>query len=394
MMRALIVGGGIAGPALGVALARAGIGSHLVEARPEPGAGGAFLALAPNGVNALAALRLDGVVVAAGGIELPEIRFCNAAGRRIGHLDNSDAPQRYGAQTHLVRRVRLHEQLLLAARSAGVQVSLGSRLVEITEGPGGVVATLDDGSTHTADVLLGADGVRSTVRRLVLPDAPDPSYTGVLDAGAWTPVDLPDTGGQRMVWGHRAFFGYTVHDGTAYWFSNLARDREPARGELDTVDGAEWLRTLRELHSQDPLPVPQILAAAHESLGLWAVYDLGTLPTWHTARVCLLGDAAHAASPSAGQGASLALEDAAVLARCLRDLPDPAAAFSTFERLRRPRAEQVVALGRRIGDRKIPSRGRGWVRDRMLPSFLRIGATQAAAQYGYRIDWDASVALG
>ncbi|HXV92266.1 MAG TPA: NAD(P)/FAD-dependent oxidoreductase, partial [Pseudonocardia sp.] len=296
-MTVLIAGCGIAGPALGAALARAGIGSHVIEAHAAGEAqAGAFLALAPNGINALRAVGLGDVVAEAGGVPVPDMRFLNARGREIGRLDGGDFARTYGADTHLVRRGALHEQLRDAARAAGVATTFGARITGITEGPGSVSAHLDTGETVEGEVLLGCDGVHSTVRRLAFPDAPVPRYTGVLDCGAWTPVDLPDTRGQRMVWGRRAFFGYVVHDRTAYWFSNVPRGDEPARGEPATLDAGAWIRTLRALHADDPYPVPQILAAADAALGVWPVYDLGPLPTWHTDRVCLLGDAAHAAS--------------------------------------------------------------------------------------------------
>src|SRR3989337_2760668 len=101
-MKVLIIGGGIAGTAAGVALARAGISAHIVEGRPEHQAsGGAFLAIAPNGINALATLGLGDLVHRAAGIPVPEIQFYNAHGRQVGHLDARDAEQNYGASTYL-----------------------------------------------------------------------------------------------------------------------------------------------------------------------------------------------------------------------------------------------------------------------------------------------------
>jgi 2-polyprenyl-6-methoxyphenol hydroxylase-like FAD-dependent oxidoreductase len=360
-MKVLIIGGGIAGTAVGVALARAGISARIVEGRPErQAAGGAFLALAPNGINALATLGLGDLVHRAAGIPVPEIRFYNSHGHQAGHLDARDAEQVYGASTYLVKRGVLEQELLAATRSADVAVTTGTRLVELQQGDNDVTAILDDGSAITADLLLGCDGVHSVVRKLALPSGPRARYTGVLDCGAWTAIDtLPDTHGQRMVWGQQAFFGYAAHQGTTYWFSKIAEDVEPSPGELDTLDGSSVLAQLRELHAADPAPVPQILAAAESVIGAWPIYDLPDLPTWHHHRICLLGNAADAASPSAGQGASLALEDAAVLAKCLRDLDTPQSAFTRFEQLRKPRADAIVAMGRRIGDRKIPSPGPG-----------------------------------
>jgi 2-polyprenyl-6-methoxyphenol hydroxylase-like FAD-dependent oxidoreductase len=388
----VIAGGGIAGPALGVALAKAGLGSTILEARPEGAAGGAFLNLAPNGINALAAIGLGDVVERAGGVPLTGIRFRNAAGREVGHLDGRDEVARFGARNHLVRRDRLHQVLEDAARAAGVEVRRGAEVASIEEHGDGVRVGLADGTAVDADVLLGADGVHSAVRRLAFPDAPRPAYTGILNAGAWTPIDLPDTPEQQLVFGRRAFFGYVVHRGVAYWFSNVARRDDPTEGDRSAVDPSTWLPHIRELHAEDPDPVPAILAAATGVAGVWPVHDVAELPTWHRGRIGLLGDAAHATSPNAGQGASLALEDAVVLAACLRDVPDPAAALRAFESLRKDRAEKIVELSRRLGRSKVPSRLGAWFRDRTLPFFLRAGAAETVEKYGYRVDFDAPVA--
>lgn len=109
--------------------------------------------------------------------------------------------------------------------------------------------------------------------------------------------------------------------------------------------------------------------------------------------VCLIGDAAHAVGPHVGQGASLALEDAFVLAKCLRDIPQASSAFSAFERLRRSRVEPILKQSRRTGQQKAPT---GWlgrrIRDLILPIFLKSGARAANELYGYALDWEKRVA--
>ncbi|BCJ64720.1 FAD-dependent monooxygenase [Polymorphospora rubra] len=386
-MKILIVGGGIAGSALALALHRAGLTGEVAEARPDTGdTGGAFLTLAPNGVNALRALGLGDVPAAAGGFELSGLDFRNARGRRIGELPGEHDQQRYGARGVVLRRSRLRAALVDRARAAGVAYTFDARLERLDEHTGGVRAVFADGRVVDADIVIGADGVWSTVRRLTWPDAPTPAYTGIVDCGGWTAMSLPDTARQQMVFGRRAFFGYAAHDGLVYWFTNVPHRREPRRGELDRLDQARWMADIRALHDGDPAPVPAILAAAESSLGAWPVYDLRSLDAWHTSRVCLVGDAAHAASPSSGQGASLAVEDAAVLAGCLRDRAEPVVAFDDFVTRRRDRAEAIVRMGRRIGDRKITSAAGNLFRDLMLPTFLKMGAKAGQEQYAYRVD--------
>ncbi|WP_268903559.1 FAD-dependent oxidoreductase [Herbidospora solisilvae] len=121
-------------------------------------------------------------------------------------------------------------------------------------------------------------------------------------------------------------------------------------------------------------------------------FDLPTVPKWSNSRMVIVGDAAHATSPSSGQGASMAIEDAVVLARCLRDhdVPD---AFAVYERLRRARVERIVAQGKRNGDGKAPGPVGAYLRDLFLPVVLRQVAKRGSLSwmYDHRIAWDESV---
>lgn len=384
-MKMLIVGGGIAGATLAVALRRAGLEATIVEARASHvDTGGAFLTLAPNGVNALRGLGLGDVPAAAGGFEVSGLDFFNARGRRIAQLAGEDDLRRYGARSVVLRRAKLHTELTDRALACGAQVHFNARLVDLRPRRDGIVAVLADGRELDTDAVIGADGIWSAVRRRTWPEAPRPAYTGIVDCGGWTEIDLPDTARQQMYFGKRAFFGYTVKDRLAYWFTNRPRADEPDAGELDALDQAGWMADVRRLHEDDPEPVQAILRAADHSIGAWPIYDLPILPSWHTDRVCIMGDAAHAVSPSTGQGASLAIEDAAVLARWLHARPDPASAFAGFATERHARAAQIVQFGRRIGDRKNASAAGSLFRDLTLSAFLRMGARATADQYGYR----------
>src|SRR5690606_26280094 len=149
-----------------------------------------------------------------------------------------------------------------AARAAGVEVRRDAKVISVDGRDDGVTVGLADGTSIEGDVLLGADGIHSAVRRLVFPDAPCPAYTGLLNTGGWVEVDLPDTPEQHLVFGRRALWGYVVHDGIAYWFSNVARRDDPTDRGQSPIDASQWLPHVRGLHADDPAPVGAILAAA------------------------------------------------------------------------------------------------------------------------------------
>jgi FAD-dependent urate hydroxylase len=123
------------------------------------------------------------------------------------------------------------------------------------------------------------------------------------------------------------------------------------------------------------------------------IHSVPHLPVWHHDRMVVIGDAAHAPTPTSGQGASLAVEDAVVVAKCLRDLPDPQQAFARFEALRRPRVERIIKVAARINSSKAAGPVARVVRDALLPVILRLttNSKQANQQYRYHIDWDTPV---
>jgi 2-polyprenyl-6-methoxyphenol hydroxylase-like FAD-dependent oxidoreductase len=382
----LIIGGGIAGPALGIAFRRAGIDSVVYESSPSSrDNAGTFLNLAPNGLNALRALDLTERVTDLG-FRNDLLVFHTETGRVL-----AEAP--VGGVT--IMRGALSRALRDAAVEAGVRFEFGKALAAVAQQAEGVVATFADGTTANGRLLIGADGIHSRTRASIMPDAPKPVYTGIINLGGVVHTDLPATGtAMHMIFGHRSFFGYAVRpSGETYWFSNYAQLQEPARGELESVDAAEYQQRLLALHRDDPPEVTHILQAIGEGIGTYAVYDIPSLPRWHSGSVCLIGDSAHAVGPHVGQGASLALEDAFVLAKCLRDLPDAPAAFAAFERLRRERVERVLKQSRQTGEQKAPT---GWlgrkIRDLILPTFLRKGVQATEWMYSYPFNWDERIA--
>lgn len=395
-VHAMIMGGGIAGPATAMALQRAGIDATVYEAYDRTADGvGAFLTLAVNGLDALRLLGLDDHVTRLG-IDTPRITLRNGAGRPLATFANG--PRRPdGTVSSTLRRADLYVALRDEAVRRGVEVRYGKRLVDARSEADGVVAWFADGSSARGDLLIGADGLRSQVRRVIDPSAPPARYVGLLNTGGFTrgvEVDAPP-GDMQMVFGRRCFFGYLpAPDGSVWWFANPPRAEEPADGELAASTEA-WRAELVALLEADAGPAAELVRRAHELLPAWPTHDLPSVPTWHRGRMVIVGDAAHATSPSSGQGASMALEDAVVLAKALRDGPDVPGAFAAYEQQRRARVERVVAHGKRTGDHKAPGPLGRVVRDLFirvaLPLQSRLAPRSLAWLYDHRIDWDEPV---
>lgn len=386
--RVLIIGGGVAGPALALFLKKAGIPCALYEAYPFMQGVGGGLGLAPNGMKVLAALGLADTLKKRA-TTIREIIFKNAAGSVLARLPLD--PDEYGQPMMAMSRALLFETLSEELRRQRIPTCYERRLVRVEEHDARVLAHFENGSSAEGDLLVGADGVRSTVRRHLLPDA-RADYTGLTGVGGFVPLSqLPALRPESMtfVFGRNGFFGYSGADsGTAMWWSNLFRDREYSREELDHLDIEAIKRELLTRFGDYHPPIAALIAGTSHLLRL-NVYDIRSLPTWHRGRVVLIGDAAHTVSPNAGQGASLALEDAMYLAKVLRDSSDYEEAFARFERDRKPRAERVVAEGRRRGeDKRIVGPVQQKIRELMIRMFVGLfGKNSDRWLYEYTIDW-------
>jgi FAD-dependent urate hydroxylase len=394
MRTALVIGAGIAGPVAAVALRRAGITATVYEAHEGTADElGAFLTLQVNGIDALRTLGIGDVVTGIG-FRTPRMRFRSGTGKFLGEVSTGTAlPD--GTVGVTLRRSDLYRALRDEARRQGITIEHGRRLVDVRPVPGGVRAEFTDGTTATADLLVGADGIRSWVRQVIDPAATPARYVPVLNIGGYAPaMEVAAAPGEyEMVFGRRAFFGYAVApDGAIWWFANPPQRTEPAPGELAALTTEHWRRRLRELFAEDRTPACAIIEATPGELKAWATYDVPAVRRWHRGRMVVIGDAAHATSPASGQGASMAIEDAVELGRCVRDLPEPGAAFAAYEQLRRQRVEQVVANGARSSNAKAAGPVARVLRDLLLPIFLRRqGAEAAAWLHGYHIDWNAPV---
>jgi len=392
---ALIVGGGIAGPAAAMALRRAGIDSVVYEAHAVSAEGtGAFLTLAANGVRALRSLGADKPAVAAG-FATNAITLWSGTGKRLGAAAVS-ATLEDGTTGYTLKRADLYQAIYEQAVGQGIRIEHGKRLIGAETTGGGVRAQFADGTNVNGDILIGCDGIYSAVRPIIHPDAPKPAYSGLINVGGYVRGVQVDAspGTYHMVFGKRAFFGYVLApDGEVWWFANVPEPSEPDRGSLTSVNTSQWRKRLTALFADDAGPATKIIDATSHDLSGSPVHTMPRLPSWHSDRMIVIGDAAHAPSPTSGQGASLAIEDALLLGKSLRDL-GPDQAFTVFEQLRRPRVERIIKQAARINNNKAATGATRIARDLlmpvMLPLFLKAIANGKPGKklYGYQIDWD------
>ncbi|WP_216211791.1 FAD-dependent oxidoreductase [Amycolatopsis aidingensis] len=398
MTRALIIGGGIAGTVTAIALREAGLEPVVHEAYGRTADGvGAFLSLAVNGLDALDAVGLKGPVWEQG-FDTPDFAFYNGNGKRLGEIAGKSAlPD--GTVMRTVLRADLYRVLRDEAERRGIRVEYGKRLTGASGTGTGVRAEFADGSHAEGDLLVGADGLHSRVRGIIDPQAPGPHYLGLLNTGGHARGVTVDgrPGTAYMIFGKRCFFCYLPHpDGSVWWFANPPRRDEPGKAELDAITDERWRAELVRLAAVDKGPARAIIEASTHVYRPWPTYDFPSVPNWYRDRMIIIGDAAHATSPASGQGASMAMEDAVTLARCLRDLEGVPAAFARYEQLRRERVEAIVAQGRRNTTAKTPGPVGRLVRDFFIAKeFKKFTANPEDPQrwmWDHHIDWSTPVA--
>jgi 2-polyprenyl-6-methoxyphenol hydroxylase-like FAD-dependent oxidoreductase len=339
-----VVGAGIAGCAAALALHAVGAEAAVHEAHPDAsGDAGAFLTLAENGMHALRAIGADEAVRTAGA-PLHSMQVTDGAGAVLGSRPLGEPG---GPGYRYLTRARLCAVLQDEVRRRGIPLRHGERLVATAPDGGEVTATFADGGRASGRLLVGADGLRSVVRTQLDPTAAAPRYVGSQVFYGTAPGTPPGAvpGRFHFVRGHVAF-GYiaTERDDT-WWFARVKGPELPP-DRLTAGTTAGWAAYLTGLLGAEPRP-RSIVDAADRVL-VTNAYDLANLPVWHRNRTVIIGDAAHAASPATGQGASMALEDAVALARSIREAGGIDAALAAYEPRRRGPVEANTAASARL----------------------------------------------
>lgn len=343
--RALVIGGGVGGMSAALSLARRGVEVELADADPHWRAYGAGISVTGLSLRAFADLGI-----------LDEVRDKGfvGGGIRLRTVDGSvimetppipaDAPP--VARSGGIMRPVLHEIMSNRVRQAGVRVTLGAEIDQLTQEPDGVNVTFPDGRQERFDLVVGADGIFSKTRQALFPDAPKPRFTG---QGCWRIVaDRPEQVDRAEMW-----LGGPVKLG----FNPVSRDKMYAF-ILEHVPGNPWFEPEDHLpHVAELLrPYGGFVPAIRDSLGESSLVNYRPLEClmlpapWHNGRVVLIGDAVHATTPHMASGAGMAVEDGLVLAEELAAHDSVADALAAFTARRFERARMVVENSVRIGE--------------------------------------------
>ncbi|WP_158226806.1 FAD-dependent monooxygenase [Amycolatopsis vastitatis] len=351
--RVLIAGGGIAGLALATALRHRGVDAVVAEHASAPGRSGAGLVLAPNAMKALhaiepglaAAVRATGRPSGVRGSTGHRTPFLDARGRELGRVSFDGFEERWGQPAVAILRAGLHAVLLGAAEAAGAEIVTGFTAQRYTGHGSSVELVASDGRRLRGDALVGADGLRSAVRRDLLGPG-EPRYRGITavrGTGA-APRAHPDgfiAYGKGIV-----VFAAGIGDGRVYWVASMAA----RRGEWPRRPATEALRLVRDRLGTWAPAVRQVVATAGEAdCVVTDVFDRPPSRVWHRGRVTLAGDAIHPMVYTLGQGAGMALEDAAVLGVRLSTDDTAESALAGYSAERTARTAKVVRQSRMLG---------------------------------------------
>jgi salicylate hydroxylase len=315
-----IVGGGLAGLAAAAALAKCGMAAEVFEAAPQLGEIGAGVNVSPQAIRVLRAIGLGDAVAAAANVARGVLTRDIHSGAELDYRDHANIEARFGAPL-----CTFHRADLLEALARGVdrrRVHLGHRLIALDEGADRVALRFANGATHDAELVIAADGIHSQVRRALYGDD-HPTYTGqmvwrALLSGSNVPVDVLEPSGHVQWLGSgRHFFAYYLR-GRDVVNIVTQKDTEQWVDEGWSIPG-----DVEEMRASFPNPEPRFgaLLGAVTHCAKWGLFLRPPTENWGRGRIQLIGDAAHAMLPNAGQGAAQAFEDAYILARWLAALP-------------------------------------------------------------------------
>ncbi|KAF4345868.1 salicylate hydroxylase [Fusarium beomiforme] len=332
-----IIGGGLAGPVLALALHKHGISSSIYELRPSTYSSGGNIALAPNAARVLDHIGVYGRLRTRG-FNYEEISFENGSGTVLGKFLNGSQKQ-YNFHALRIKRSIVHDELLSACKQRGIPVHYGKKFKSIiAETDQDVTVLFEDGEKVTSGFVVGCDGIHSKVRSHI--EVVEPEFSGLMGImGSVMETDFTSMHGELrpslpcMMFGASGSFAImpSSFDGKEVGYFATLETKDRSREDWSKLDqnkselhqmlaerfsthNSHWPDIVRELGNKTP----------EDTLTSWPFFSVPTLHKWTstTGRVVIIGDAAHAIPPTGGQGAAMAFEDAETLAYVLERIQD------------------------------------------------------------------------
>ena len=396
--KAIIIGCGIAGPALALSLHKAGIESEIFEAQKAlDDDAGLFHYLSPNGMNVFHVLGIYDKIKNLGYVS-NNIFLNDENDKKFATIPEENSEKIYGASSIMIKRGVLTKALREEVLEKKIPLNFGKKLISIENKDNStVIAHFEDGTSTTGDYLIGCDGIHSRTRHILMPNSTEPEYTKVVVAGGYTEAEINDKS-ISTIHAHyckRAYLAYFIlPNGEIWWWNGMSYPQKQTRKELEQISKDQWKQTIIDLFHDDVEIIQNIVRSSNNQFMTYPIYDIPQLDMWFKGNVCLVGDAAHATSPTNGQGAAMALEDAVTLAKCLRDVEITSDAFTKFQQLRKKRVEKIVKIGRSNGEgyfltNSLRKKIRNLTLSLMLsPLFFK---RMANSFFGYDVEWDKKI---
>lgn len=341
-MKTIIIGGGIAGLTTAIALERLGFDTHVYEAQPELSVAGAGIWMATNAMQVFERLGLAEEIKRRG-MPLDKIEIADYKLKPIQTTSQLLFVEQYGYSVTSILRGRLRDTLV---KHYGKPVYTGKCLDRVLDNEKSVKAFFTDGSHVVGEILIGADGIHSAVRKQLVPNSQirysgQTCWRGIADISLEAPYERACV----ETWGKKYRFGLSViSDKEVYWFAVA----KAPRGGKD--DPSLIKEKLQDMYADFSEPIPSILSATPSARIIRNdITDLQPIGDWFKGRVCLIGDAAHATTPNMGQGGGQAVEDAWFLSRILKAEKDYRIAFPQFQKKRQKKVAKVVKTSWQIG---------------------------------------------
>ncbi|MBT2704470.1 FAD-dependent monooxygenase [Chryseobacterium sp. ISL-80] len=338
-----IIGAGIGGLSAAIALQRQGVKVKVFEKATELIETGAGIVLAANAIKVLEKLGVANQVRQAGSpVKKAEIRTSD--GKLIVNMPVHKQAERYGTYSYLIYRPEL--QRILYEKLKPDTVVFGKKFSGIEQDRKKVTSFFEDGEMNTSDLLIGADGVHSRVRKEIVEDSPlrYSGFTAFRGISYFADERFPEElGGGFEAWGRGKRFGFShLGKGRVFWFAAV----NMPEGTLTAL--ANKKKTVLHHFHWWWGPIEAVIdSTADSKILVHEIFDRKPVDSWHKGRAVLLGDAAHPMLPNLGQGGAQAMEDALILTNCLKLNPgEIEQALNQYEHLRSSRTKKIVQSSR------------------------------------------------